>query len=159
MSTTETDRAFLQQAIELAVENVRAGGGPFGALVVRAGTVVARGVNRVTAQHDPTAHAEVQALRTTGAVLKAHHFPGCTLYTSCEPCPMCLAAAYWARLDRVVYAATHQQAADAGFADADLFDEVARPPAARRLAMDRALEDLAPRPFEAWRDFEGRVEY
>lgn len=150
----------MEEAVALAVDNVRAGrGGPFGALVVREGEVVARGANRVTTANDPTAHAEVEAIRAACAQLGTFQLTGCTLYTSCEPCPMCLGAVYWARLDAVYYAATQAEAAAAGFDDAFIYDELARPAAARRLPMARLCADLGERPFEAWRAFAGRVAY
>ncbi len=154
------DEAFMREAVELAVDNVRQGrGGPFAALVVKEGRVIARGTNVVTTAHDPTAHAEVQAIRRACEALAAFQLPGCTLYTTCEPCPMCLGAIYWARLDRVVYAAAQADAAAAGFDDAFIYEEIGRPPEARRIPMTPALRAEAQRPFEAWRRSEGRAEY
>jgi tRNA(Arg) A34 adenosine deaminase TadA len=144
----------------MAVQNVTAGqGGPFAALVVRDGEIIGRGTNVVTTMNDPTAHAEVTAIRR--ACNTADHFEltDCTLYSTCEPCPMCLGAAYWARLDRVYYAATREDAADAGFDDNHIYEELARPPSDRRIPMEQGLRDEAQRPFDAWLDYEGRVEY
>ena len=125
---TEQDKRFIQMAIDLATENVRNGGGPFGAIVVKDGEVIATGVNRVTANNDPTAHAEVQAIRAACAKTGNFELKGCVLYTSCEPCPMCLGAIYWSRVDRVVYAGTQNDAADAGFDDSFIYDELELPP-------------------------------
>ncbi len=150
----------MQEAVELAVENVRAGrGGPFAALVVKDGAVIARGVNRVTATNDPTAHAEIVAIREACRRLGTFQLDGCDLYTTCEPCPMCMGAIYWARPRRVYYAATRQDAAAAGFDDDYIYDELAKPPAARRITMIPLLRQKARRAFDAWAQQEGRVEY
>lgn len=152
--------AFLSQAIDMAVENVTSGqGGPFAALVVRNGDVLARGTNEVTPRKDPTAHAEITAIRRACNVQDDFELKGCTLYATCEPCPMCLGAVYWARLDRVYYAATRTDAAAAGFDDQHIYEELGSPPTDRRLPMEQRLEDAARRPFEAWLDYEDRVEY
>jgi tRNA(Arg) A34 adenosine deaminase TadA len=150
---------LMRRAIDLAVANVADGGGPFGALVVRDGEVIAEGTNRVTAAHDPTAHAEIEAIRATCARLGTFHLPGCELYTSCEPCPMCLGAAYWARLDRVWYAAGRDTAGGAEFLDDHLYRELCRPVEARQLPLVRVLAVEADRPFAAWREQEDRVDY
>ncbi len=150
----------METALALAVENVETGrGGPFAALVVRDGQILARGTNRVTTQHDPTAHAEVVAIRAACAAIDDFELTGCTLYTTCEPCPMCMGAVYWARLDRVIYASTRTEAAAAGFDDDHIYEELARPPADRRIPMKQVLSERAERPFEAWRNFEERIEY
>lgn len=117
--------SFMEQAIQLAVENVRSGrGGPFAAVVVKNGQVIATGSNRVTSTNDPTAHAEVTAIREACRALNTFQLTGCDLYTSCEPCPMCLGAIYWARPDRVYFAATASDAADAGFDDSFIYEEL-----------------------------------
>lgn len=160
MATPSDSTSFLREAIELAVENVEAGlGGPFAALVVEDGSVLATGTNRVTTIQDPTAHAEITAIRA--ACKERDHFEldGCTLYCTCEPCPMCLGAIYWARLDRVVYAATQADAAEAGFDDEHIYQEIDTAPTDRRIPMRQQLAEEAQRPFEAWRDYEDRVEY
>jgi guanine deaminase len=152
---------FIRRAIDLAVENVRSGrGGPFGALVVKDGEVLAEGVNQVTTACDPTAHAEMQAIRAACARLKRFDLRGCELYSSCEPCPMCLSAIYWARLDRLYYAATRDDAARAGFDDSRIYDEIPRAVEERQLPMRQVLggED-ARRPFSAWMAHEARVAY
>ncbi len=151
---------YLREAIDLAVDNVRTGqGGPFAALVVRGGEVLGQGTNIVTTANDPTAHAEVMAIRRACDAQNDFELQGCTLYVTCEPCPMCLGAAYWARLDRVYYAATRTDAAAAGFDDDHIYEELTKPPAERHIPMERALEAEAQRPFEAWLDYEERVEY
>ena len=155
-----SDEAFMHEALALAAENVRAGqGGPFAALVVRDGEVIARSTNRVTTQNDPTAHAEVEAIRAACAKLGDFQLHGCALYTSCEPCPMCMGAIYWSRLERVVYAGTREDAAAAGFDDAFIYDELTRPPEARRIPMTTLLREEGRRPFEAWAQAEERVDY
>lgn len=150
---------LMRRAIDLAVANVADGGGPFGALVVRDGEVIASGVNRVTAGNDPTAHAEIEAIRAACTRLATFHLPGCEIYTSCEPCPMCLGAAYWARLDRIWYAAGRDTAGGAEFLDDHLYRELARPLDERQLPLVRVLAEEAGRPFTAWREHEGRVDY
>ena len=152
--------SFLQKAIDLAVENVESGlGGPFAALIVEDDTVLATGTNRVTTVQDPTAHAEITAIRA--ACKERGHFEldGCTLYSTCEPCPMCLGAIYWARLDRVVYAASRTDAAEAGFDDNHIYQEIDKPPADRTLPMEQNQTDDALRPFDAWADYDDRIEY
>jgi guanine deaminase len=149
----------------LAVAAGRAGmlagsGGPFGAVIVGpGGRVVAEGCNRVTSANDPTAHAEITAIRAACAALGTFKLEGCTLYTSCEPCPMCLAAAYWARVDAIVYGASREDAAAAGFDDAFLYDELALAPEARRMPMRRVAADAAAALLDEWNVLEGRTPY
>ena len=154
-------RAHLRRTIELAEENARSGqGGPFGALIVGPdGAVVAEAVNRVTPHHDPTAHAEVEALRKAGAALSTHDLEGCILVASCEPCPMCLGASYWARVDAIIFAATRHDAADAGFDDALIYEELPKPPEDRKLTMQHLEGVGAERPFEAWRENVQKIPY
>ncbi|WP_182525309.1 nucleoside deaminase [Nocardioides dongkuii] len=154
-----TDQAWLDRAVRLAVENVAAGGGPFGALVVRDGAVLATGTNRVTRDHDPTAHAEVVAIRAACAELRDFSLVGCTLFTSCEPCPLCVSAALWARLDRVVYAADRDDAARGGFDDRAFYDLLGRDRATWPMAV--AAAPVADRfaPFQAWLGHEARTHY
>ncbi len=153
------DESFMQEAIDLAVESVQSGGGPFGAVIIRGGEVLARGMNRVTCANDPTAHAEVVAIRRACEALGAFDLKECTLYASCEPCPMCLGAIYWAHLDRIFYAGTKADAAAAGFDDAHIYAEIARPPARRRIPMQAVLRSQAQRPFEVWAQAGNRIEY
>jgi len=151
---------FLRQAIGLARENVENGtGGPFGAVVVRNGEVVATGTNLVTASDDPTAHAEVVAIRNACEVLGTFQLGDCEIYCSCEPCPMCLGAIYWARPARVVFASTAHDAADAGFDDSFIYDEIRRPRDRRRLPLEQLRVPEAGDEFTAWLDSEDRVEY
>ena len=159
-SLVEMNESFMRRAIEKAVENVEAGqGGPFAALVVRNGEIVGEGTNLVTTTNDPTAHAEIVAIRSACACLNTFQLEGCEIYATCEPCPMCLGAIYWARLDRVFFAATQQDAAQAGFDDAFIYAEIARPSAERQIPMQRLICACQALPFEAWRRFEGRIEY
>ena len=159
MAESSTD-AFLEEALDLAVDNVESGlGGPFAALVVAEGEIIARGTNRVTTVHDPTAHAEITAIRAACQERGDFHLENCTLYSTCEPCPMCLGAIYWARLDGVVYAATRADAAAAGFDDEHIYEEIGTAPADRDIPMTQALSGAADRPFEAWRNYDDRVEY
>ena len=151
---------FLRRAIALATENVVSGrGGPFGAVIVREGRIVAEAVNTVTAQLDPTAHAEVNAIRAAAKALGAFVLSGCQLYTSCEPCPMCLAASHWARLDRVYYGASASDAARAGFDDALLYEEFRKQKSQRALAVTQLLADEAWASFAAWMASANKVEY
>jgi tRNA(Arg) A34 adenosine deaminase TadA len=143
-----------------ATENAASGrGGPFAALVVRGGVSIASGANAVTAMNDATAHAEVQAIRAAGTALRRFDLSGCELYTSCEPCPMCLAGAYWARFDRVYYAATRLDAAAAGFDDARLYAELVLPASNRTLPLVRLDLPEASAPFEAWIRNPTRIPY
>jgi tRNA(Arg) A34 adenosine deaminase TadA len=144
-------REMMRRAIELSARTMRAGkGGPFGAVIAREGSVVAEGWNQVTSSNDPTAHAEVTAIRAAAAKLGAFSLKGCDLYTSCEPCPMCLAAAYWARVDHVYYANTRDDAAKIGFDDSMIYGEIGKPPGRQRLQMVRMMGDEAVRVFDEW---------
>ena len=154
------DPEFLRRAIALATANVRLGnGGPFGAVIVRDGKIVGEGANAVTATNDPTAHAEVTAIRAAAAALNSFTLAGCQLYSSCEPCPMCLAAAYWARIDAIYYGATAADAARAGFDDAVLYEELRRPHSLRKLPITQMLGDEAQASFDAWMKSATKVEY
>ena len=154
------DERFMRRAIELATENARSGrGGPFGAVVVRGGEVIAEGTNQVTAGNDPTAHAEVLAIRRACAELGTFHLGGCEIYASCEPCPMCLGAIYWARLDRLWFGAGRRDAAAAGFSDELIYDELGLAPEARSLPAGILLPDEALAALEAWRRQEDKVPY
>ena len=150
---------LLGEAIALAVESAGGDGGPFGALIARGDKVVATGTNRVTASQDPTAHAEVVAIRAACDALETHLLTGCVLYTSCEPCPMCLSAAWWARVDAIVFAAGREDAAAAGFDDSAIYTEVAAALDARTLPISHAEHPQALAPFQAWAVNTNRVEY
>jgi tRNA(Arg) A34 adenosine deaminase TadA len=150
----------MQRAIDLAVENVRLGlGGPFGAVVVRDGIIIGSGANSVTATNDPTAHAEVMAIRAACRSLNAFQLTDCEIYTSCEPCPMCLGAIYWARPARVYFAATRADAAAAGFDDAHIYDELNLALEKRTVPCAQILRDQAQEAFRVWRETTHRIPY
>jgi guanine deaminase len=152
--------AFMQRAIEVAIENVRQGrGGPFGCVVVKDGRIIAEGTNRVTSSNDPTAHAEVVAIREACKALGSFQLDSCEIYTSCLPCPMCLGAIYWARPTRVFYAATDRDAAAAGFDDSFIYQELARPLPGRSIPMIQLLREDSLKAFEVWKNTPGRIEY
>jgi tRNA(Arg) A34 adenosine deaminase TadA len=153
------DEDYLREAIRLAGEHLESGHGPFGAIVVQGGGIVGRGWNSVTLDLDPTAHAEVLAIRDACKRLGRFSLAGCTLYTSCEPCPMCLAAAYWARLERIVYAATRGDAARAGFDDAHIEDELRAPSAERRISTRQLLHAEGLAVLERWSAKADKVPY
>jgi len=151
---------FMQEALRLAKQKMRAGaGGPFGAVVVKDGKIIARGWNQVTSTNDPTAHAEVVAIRAACRAQGSFKLSGCELYTSCEPCPMCLAAIYWSRLDKVFYAGTRQDAERAGFDDALIYRELPKPPSRRRLPMKQLRRAGALAVFAAWREKPDKIPY
>src|SRR5512143_544325 len=156
---TDMDRQFLREAIALAEESVRNGGGPFGAVVVHDGQIVARGNNRVVPDTDPTAHAEIVAIRAACTELQQYHLTGCTLYVNCEPCPMCFSAASWAHIERIIFAASREDAAAAGFDDVAIHQQVALPPFQRNIPMQQQLREEALKAFSIWKSFEGKVEY
>lgn len=152
--------AFMQEAIRLAIEGVSANsGGPFGAVVVKDNQIIGRGCNCVTSLNDPTAHAEIMAIRDACRTLGLFHLTGCEIYATCEPCPMCLAGIYWARLDRLYYGATASDAAAIGFADDFIYRQFSLPIEGRSIPAQQwmATEYLAP--FEAWRQKTDRIEY
>jgi len=152
--------SFMEQAIRLAVENVRSGkGGPFGAVVVKDGRIIAAGANSVTTTNDPTAHAEVIAIREACRILNTFQLDGCEIYTSCEPCPMCLGAIYWARPDRVYFAATAADAALAGFDDSFIYAELKRAHSERRIPLESCLREAGQEPFREWLRNDKRVNY
>ncbi len=149
----------MRRAIELAVKNVSGGGGPFGAVIVKDGKVIAEGVNRVTSQNDPTAHAEIQAIRAACSALHTFDLSGCEIYSSCEPCPMCLGAIYWARLSHLYFAATKTDAAKAGFDDAFIYRELPLDIHSRTLPTDTLTLKEAQEPFEQWLKNAEKIEY
>ena len=154
------DSQFVRQAIALAREHMRAGhGGPFGALVVRQSEVLGTGWNQVTSSNDPTAHAEIVAIRNAASRLESFQLHECILYCSCEPCPMCLGAAYWARLDRVVFAGTRLDAGLAGFDDAEIYSELAKPIIDRRLIHKQLLREEMLPVFAEWKAKPDKVPY
>lgn len=152
--------AFMARAIQLALENVHSGrGGPFGAVVVKEGKVVAEGVNQVTATNDPTAHAEVLAIRLACQKLGCFELIGCDLYSSCEPCPMCLSAIYWARMNRVYFGSLAEDAAQCGFDDSVIYAEIAQPHAQRKIPMMQMMREEALAAFRAWEENPGKILY
>jgi guanine deaminase len=150
---------FMARAIDLAIANVRSGSGPFAAVVVKDGAIVAEGANSVTATNDPTAHAEVIAIRAACKKLGHFELAGCEIYTTCEPCPMCFGAIYWARPARVYFASTAADASQAGFDDSFIYQEIVRPPAARKIPMVPLMREEALAVFRAWEAKSDKVPY
>ena len=149
----------MRKAIELSIENVANGGGPLGAVIAKNGEIIATGVNRVTASCDPTAHAEVSAIRAAAAKLGTFDLSGYEIYTSCEPCPMCLGAIYWARLDKMYYANNKTDAKNIGFDDSFIYDELELKPENRKLPSEVMLREEAIKAFEAWSSKTDKIEY
>ena len=156
---TTDDKEFMQMAIDLSIENVANGGGPFGAVIVRNGEVIATGTNRVTANNDPTAHAEVSAIRAACAKVGNFKLEGCVCYTSCEPCPMCLSALYWAGVERIVYGNTKDDAKAINFDDSFIYDEIAKPYAKRAIPCQNLMRAEALAGFRAWTEKTDKIEY
>lgn len=154
-----TKEELMRRAIALSEESVRKGGGPFGAVIARAGQIVAEASNRVTLDNDPTAHAEVSAIRAAALRLCSFDLSGCDIFTSCEPCPMCLGAIYWAHLDTIYYANDRKDAAAIGFDDDFIYKEIALSPSARQKSMHPLLVDEAKGAFDAWREKNDKTEY
>ena len=150
---------FMREAIALALENIRSGGGPFAAVIARNGEVVATGANRVTASNDPTAHAEIVAIRAACQKLRSFQLDHCELYSTCEPCPMCLGAIYWARPRHVFYASTAGDAAAAGFDDAFIYRELQAPPSRRLIGMTHLHYEEAQSVFRAWQANSNKTPY
>jgi len=149
----------MRKAIALSVENIKNGGGPFGAVIIKGGEIIATGVNRVTSDNDPTAHAEVNAIRNASKKLGTFDLAGCDIYTSCEPCPMCLGAIYWAHLDKMYYGNSKTDARNIGFDDSFIYDEIDLKPENRRLKTTQLLPDEAIVAFQSWTKAEDKVEY
>jgi tRNA(Arg) A34 adenosine deaminase TadA len=150
---------FMREAIRLSVENVHAGGGPFGCVIVKNGSVIARGTNKVTSSNDPTAHAEVVAIREACTALGTFQLTGCEIYTSCEPCPMCLGAIYWARPDRIYFANSREDAANIDFDDLFLYEELGKQIDQRTIPTTQILRDEALAAFTAWQLKKDKIEY
>ena len=146
-------------ATDLAIENVANGGGPFGAVIVRDGEIISTGVNRVTPDNDPTAHAEVSAIRAACQKLGTFQLDGCEIYSSCEPCPMCLGAIYWAHIDRLYYGCNQRDADNIGFSDEFIYKELALDSSKRKLKTKELLPEYAIKAFEAWNQKEDKTEY
>ena len=154
-----TKDELMRKAIELSIDNVNNGGGPFGAVIARDGEIVATGVNRVTANNDPTAHAEVSAIRAAAAALGTFDLSDCEIFTSCEPCPMCLGAIYWARLKKVYFANNKTDAKNIGFDDSFIYDELALPREGRKLSSEEMMRNEAIKAFEMWAQKDDKIEY
>ncbi|HVO97620.1 MAG TPA: nucleoside deaminase [Bryobacteraceae bacterium] len=149
----------MARAIELALQNVRNGGGPFAAVIVKSGSVIAEGTNLVTSLKDPTAHAEVVAIRHACMALGSFQLDGCDVYTTCEPCPMCLGAIYWARPAQVYFAAKKADAAAAGFDDAFIYEQIARLPEERKIPFRELMREESLACFQAWKDNPDHIGY
>lgn len=157
---TEQQKDFMREAIRIADENMNeGGGGPFGAVVVKDGKIIAKAANTVTTSNDPTAHAEVNAIRLACQSLNTFNLQGCELYASCEPCPMCLASVYWARIDKIYYAANRDDAQEAGFDDSFIYSELASPIALRKVKMVNVLPKEGQLTIMRWKGLENKVSY
>jgi guanine deaminase len=158
--SVEKQNEFMQEAIRLSIENVTSGkGGPFGAVIVKDGQIIARGANEVTSSSDPTAHAEVVAIRNACKALGTFQLDGCEIYTSCEPCPMCLGAIYWARPDKMYFANTKKDAADINFDDQFIYEEIEIPYQNRKLVTEQMMRDEALEAFKIWSESINKIEY
>jgi guanine deaminase len=154
------DNQFMTRAIQLAMDSVESGqGGPFGTVIVKDGVVITEAENRVTSTNDPTAHAEILAIRQACTKLGAFELRGCELYTSCEPCPMCFGAIYWSRISRIYFACTAQDAAEIGFDDSLIYRETALPHSSRRIPAIQMMRDQALAAFRAWTAKPDRIRY
>ncbi len=155
----ETDKKLMLNAIDLSLNSVKNNGGPFGAVIVKDEKIIAKASNSVTLHNDPTAHAEINAIRAACSALKTFDLSGCTLYTSCEPCPMCLGALYWARIDKMFYANTRTDAKNIGFDDSFIYDEIEKPVAQRSIPSIQIMHNEALKAFEAWKQKADKIEY
>ena len=156
----ENQKKFMREAIRLSIENVQSGnGGPFGTVIVKKGNIIASGVNKVTQSSDPTAHAEIVAIRSACETLGTFQLVGCEIYCSCEPCPMCLGAIYWARPDRIYFANTKEDAADINFDDNFIYNELDVSTTQRKLPTTQLLRDEAQMAFTQWRESTAKIEY
>ncbi len=155
----ETDKNFMLIAIDLSLNSVKNNGGPFGAVIVKDGKIIAKASNSVTLDNDPTAHAEVNAIRAACSALKSFDLSGCILYSSCEPCPMCLGAIYWARISKIFYANTKADAKNIGFDDSFIYDELEKPLSERSIPTVQIMHNEAMKAFEAWEQKTDKIEY
>lgn len=149
----------MELAVELSIDNIQKGGGPFGAVIVKDGEIIAASANSVVPSHDPTAHAEINAIREATRKLGTHDLSGCDIYTSCEPCPMCLGAIYWARISRLYYANSKDDAGKIGFDDSFIYSEIVRPYQQRKLSTIRMNNTKAIEAFKIWEDKEDKIKY
>jgi tRNA(Arg) A34 adenosine deaminase TadA len=155
----ESDKIFLLRAIEIASENIKAGGGPFGAVIVKNDKIISEAFNRVVLNNDPTAHAEILAIREASSLLKTHDLNECTLYTSCEPCPMCLGAIYWSGIKKVVYSCDRSDAESAGFSDKLIYNEIMLDPSERMISFVRLTDLGGKEVFRQWDELDGKIAY
>ncbi len=155
----EKDEEYMREAIRLSIVNIDKMGGPFGAVIVKDGAIISKGENRVTSTNDPTAHAEVVAIREAAKKLNTYNLSGCTIYTSCEPCPMCLSAIYWARINKVFFGNTKVDAQSIGFDDSFIYDEIKLPIELRSIETKQLLRNEAIEGFKKWENFDGKIEY
>ncbi len=153
------DKFFLRKAIEIAARGIKAGGGPFGAVIIRKGEVISEAYNMVVLTHDPTAHAEILAIRKAAGILQTHSLKDCTIYTSCEPCPMCLGAIYWAGIARIVYASDRVDAAAAGFSDKHIYNELSLDPSDREIEFMKIDDKEGNDVFGEWVKSENKIPY
>lgn len=154
------NKVFLQLAIDTALDNIKSNnGGPFGAVIVKDGVLIAKSPNTVTSSNDPTAHAEINAIRLACKELKTFDLSGCEIYSSCEPCPMCLSAIYWARISKVYYAADRFDAQKAGFDDSFIYNEISLSEKERSICMENAMHKEGQLPFELWQETENKTKY
>ncbi len=152
-------KEFMREAIKLSVDSVDKGGGPFGAVIVKDGQIIARASNGVTLNNDPTAHAEINVIREAAKKLKDFNLSGCEIYTSCEPCPMCLGAIYWSRIDKIYFANDKHDAKNAGFDDSFIYEEINVSFEKRKIPTERLLENEAKVAFDNWKNKEDKTEY
>ena len=155
----ENDNLFLRRAVEIAGKEILNGGGPFGAVIVKDDKIIAEASNRVVLNSDPTAHAEILAIRQAASVLQSHELNGCTLYSSCEPCPMCLGAIYWSGIKKVVYGCNRADAESAGFSDKMIYDEIMLDPSKRKILFVRITDTGGEEVFRKWDEFEDKISY
>lgn len=159
MKTERKHKEYMELAIRISEQNIKNGGGPFGAVIVKSGEVIASAGNRVTSENDPTAHAEILAIREAAKKLKTYDLTGCRIYSSCEPCPMCLGAIYWSRIDALYYANTKEDARAIGFDDSMIYEEIAKPVDKRNLPSEQMMRNQALQAFQMWNRKSDKTEY
>jgi guanine deaminase len=155
----ENDKLFLHRAVEVAGKGIEKGGGPFGAVIIKDGKILSEAFNRVVLDNDPTSHSEILAIRQASGLLRSHDLSDCTLYTSCEPCPMCLGAIYWAGIKKVVYACDRHDAEEAGFSDKMIYHEILLDPSQRKISFIRMKETGGKQVFRKWDEMENKIPY
>jgi guanine deaminase len=155
----ELQKKFMRKAIKLSIRNIKYGGGPFGAIIVKDGKIISSGVNKVTIKNDPTAHAEIEAIRAAAKKLKNFDLSGCEIYTSCEPCPMCLSAIYWANIKKIYYANTRRDAGKINFRDDHIYNEIPKPIDKRKVKTVQFMRNEALMAFELWQDNPHKIKY